>query len=290
MNAISLLSQAILYAATSSVLLVRWIPQLQYLLLYGKTLQGPDSDSKERTLLGPLTWTVPKRWFLHFYIAGVVMASVPIVLMYLAHSGSHTSTVEWLLQLGELSDALGLKSQVPYSRAQWAAVMILVHCGRRLYECIAIEASGVSARMRLGHYVVGHVFYTIACCACWCDALDDIIDPKLESSTPVAAISIFIVASVIQHKAHRQLSSLKKYSPPPQTIIFRYVICPHYTADIVVYIACAMTCGWTPINVAVIVWTTVNLGASSEQIRAFYVKKFGLRCVSGKFHMLPFVF
>ncbi|KAK9239866.1 hypothetical protein V1525DRAFT_396996 [Lipomyces kononenkoae] len=314
MHVLSFLIQLILYALTSSVLASRFLPSLRYLLQYGKTLEATTpgatpnkslAESVFNAILKPLNFTVPKRWFTHFYVIGLALSTTSLAMLYLGHTGVVTFPVRSLIQIDEymtntLIRLLGSHQafilswrevNVSYSRALSATIIVTLQCFRRLCECIFVEKMSQTARMRGGHYIVGYLFYVAATTSTWSDALEGTlaIHDKGER-VPKTAIIIYLLAAFTQYAAHDQLSKLKKYSPPPPTMLFKYLVCPHYTAEVVIYLAVARICGFTPANISVVVWTAVNLGASAEQSRKFYIKKFGAHSVEEKWNLIPFVF
>ncbi|KAK9314558.1 hypothetical protein V1522DRAFT_199892 [Lipomyces starkeyi] len=316
MHVLSFLIQLSLYALTSSVLLSRFVPRLRYLLQYGKTLESitpvecaprPKNSLIESScdaILKPLGFTVPKRWFTHFYVLGLSLSAASSVMLYLCHSGKVTFPVRFLIYIDEFltkkltlllaKDALALNASdinVSYTRAMAATTIVTLQCFRRLFECIFVEKMSQTARMRGGHYIVGYLFYVAATAATWSHALESTLAGDEEGdSVPKIAIIMYLVAAFTQYTAHDQLSRLKKYSPPPPTMLFKHLVCPHYTAEVVIYLAVAWICGFTRANVAVLVWTAVSLGTSAEQSRKFYVEKFGAKTVEGKWNLVPFVF
>ncbi|KAK9488322.1 hypothetical protein V1527DRAFT_401802 [Lipomyces starkeyi] len=316
MHVLSFLIQLSLYALTSSVLLSRFVPRLRYLLQYGKTLEsttpiecGPRPknsliESSCDAILKPFGFTVPKRWFTHFYVVGLSLSAASSVMLYLCHSGKVTFPVRFLIYIDEFltkkltwllaKDGLALNASdinVSYTRAMAATTIVTLQCFRRLFECIFVEKMSQTARMRGGHYIVGYLFYVAATAATWSHALESTLAGDDEGdSVPKIAIIMYLVAAFAQYTAHDQLSRLKKYSPPPPTMLFKHLVCPHYTAEVVIYLAVAWICGFTRANVAVLVWTAVSLGTSAEQSRKFYVEKFGAKAVEGKWNLVPLVF
>ncbi|KAK9492143.1 hypothetical protein V1508DRAFT_419793 [Lipomyces doorenjongii] len=316
MHVLSFLIQLSLYALTSSVLLSRFVPRLRYLLQYGKTLESITSvecalrpkysliESACDAILKPLGFTVPKRWFTHFYVLGLSLSAASSAMLYLCHSGKVTFPVRCLIHIDEAltkkltwllaKDAFILKASdinVSYTRAMAAITIVTLQCFRRLYECMFVEKMSQTARMRGGHYIVGHLFYVAATAATWSDALESTLAGDDEGdSVPKIAIIMYLVAALAQYTTHDQLSRLKKYSLTPPTMLFKHLVCPHYTAEVVIYLAVAWICGFTQANVAVLVWTAVSLGTSAEQSRKFYVEKFGAKAVEGKWNLVPFVF
>ncbi len=107
-------------------------------------------------------------------------------------------------------------------------------------------------------------------------------------------LTLFLLASGMQHVCHRHLDSLKKYTLPNHPL-FRLLICPHYTAECLIYLALTGLAAprghwinWSFFSVLVFVVT--NLGATAESTRLFYTKKFGAESIRKRWRMIPFIY
>lgn len=98
----------------------------------------------------------------------------------------------------------------------------------------------------------------------------------------------------MQYKCHKYLSSLRKYSLPEEGM-FRYLVCPHYTCECVLYLALAVVaapghqlynktlmCAW--------LFVSVNLGVTAIGTKKWYADKFGSDKVRGKWKMIPLLY
>lgn len=97
-----------------------------------------------------------------------------------------------------------------------------------------------------------------------------------------------------QHECHRHLGSLEKYSLPSEGL-FRYIICPHYTCECLIYVALAFIAApsGTLLNRPILgafVLGMVNLGVTAHSTRQWYADKFGTERVAGRWKMIPFIF
>ncbi|KAK1476226.1 3-oxo-5-alpha-steroid 4-dehydrogenase [Colletotrichum abscissum] len=87
---------------------------------------------------------------------------------------------------------------------------------------------------------------------------------------------------------------LKKYSLPEEGL-FRYLICPHYTCECLIYLGLAMIAapkGYM-VNRTLMgaLWFIVaNLGTTADGTKQWYAQKFGAEKVASKWRMIPFVF
>lgn len=108
------------------------------------------------------------------------------------------------------------------------------------------------------------------------------------------ALPLFLYGWVMQHRCHKQLAGLKKYSLPDAGMFAR-LVCPHYTCECLMYFALAVAGApagqwWNRTLVSVLVFVAVNLGVTAYGTRSWYIDKFGPERVVGKWVMIPFVY
>lgn len=239
----------LLVLMTSSIFLARTVPELKIFLLYGKT----QMESNESTFdLQIIQWFskvyVPKRYFAHFYIVSSCLSSSLLACCYFRNSPVSINGLAF-------------------------TIMVAIQGLRRTTECIFLEKSHKDAVIHISHYAVGILFYvivnTIAYLSLYCFSS--------ETSTFCILLSsaIFTSGSVLQSFFHHHLSTLVKYTLPTLGL-FRYVACPHYFAEIIIYLALLPV---TPRELQrtillLLLWVAVNLSASAEQTIQFYRKKF----------------
>lgn len=239
----------LLVLMTSSIFLARTVPELKIFLLYGKT----QMDSNDSTFdLQIIQWFsklyVPKRYFVHFYIVSLCLSSSLLACCYFIDS--------------------------PISGNGFAfTVMIAIQGLRRTIECIFLEKSHKDAVIHISHYAVGILFYVIvniiAYLSLYC------FSSETSNLYLFLSYAIFTFGSVLQSSFHYHLSTLVKYTLPSFSL-FRYVACPHYFAEIIIYLSLLPV---TPRELQrtmllLLLWVAVNLSASAEQTLQFYQKKF----------------
>jgi 3-oxo-5-alpha-steroid 4-dehydrogenase 3 len=105
---------------------------------------------------------------------------------------------------------------------------------------------------------------------------------------------MFLIASGTQHDCHKYLASLRKYTLPAHPI-FQRLICPHYTAECLVYVSfmflAAPQGAWINRTLfTTLVFVVANLGITAETSREWYEKKFGAKQIEGRWRMVPFVY
>jgi 3-oxo-5-alpha-steroid 4-dehydrogenase 3 len=107
----------------------------------------------------------------------------------------------------------------------------------------------------------------------------------------VIFLPIFLVASGVQNDCHRYLASLPKYTLPEHPI-FVEIVCPHYTAECLIYLSLAFMAAprGALINktiFTVLLFCATNLGATADSTKRWYEEKFGTEKVSGRWRMIP---
>jgi len=114
------------------------------------------------------------------------------------------------------------------------------------------------------------------------------------STKTFIAIPIFILASGMQHDCHKHLASLKKYTLP-QNFWFRRIICPHYTAECLVYVAIAIVAApqgelLNKTMLAGLAFVASNLAVTADSTKNWYIEKFGAEKLVGRWRMIPYVY
>lgn len=85
-----------------------------------------------------------------------------------------------------------------------------------------------------------------------------------------------MAASIVQHLAHIELANVTptvgKYGMP-SSILFRYIVCPHYLAEIVLYISLTILVP-TPLTLLVLIFVLVNLTDTALATLSWYMRLF----------------
>lgn len=102
------------------------------------------------------------------------------------------------------------------------------------------------------------------------------------------------MASGIQHDCHHYLASLKKYTVPLHPLFLR-VLCPHYTAECVIYLSLALLAAprGEMVNKTLLcglLFVVVNLGVTAGNSKRWYIEKFGEDSVRGRWRMIPGIY
>ena len=137
---------------------------------------------------------VPKHWFYHFYLYGLIIAMV---------LGIHTT----------------------------GTCLFTLHLARRLIEQVYLYPCTPNSRMHVSAYVFGFVYYTAA---------------ALTIPSVPLSVGLFVACNLMQFTSHRDLflhrtraglSPAAAKRTPPCTILFRYMNCPHYLAEMLIYVS-----------------------------------------------------
>ncbi|CAI0392903.1 unnamed protein product [Linum tenue] len=246
----------------------------------GKTLK---SSSKQK-------WTVPQRFFLHFYWFGVAWTSFLLVITW--NYASKTA---------------------PLHRYKvWVSVFLLLlmetHVLRRLYETIYVLNYSPSARMHILGYLTGLFFYAAAplslCHFCAFKALNfavDEVDPSFAAIggdntdwkgfvKPMLKLgwcqwtgaALFAWGWVHQLRCHKILGSLRRRDREqreeyaiPRGDWFELVSSPHYTAEMLIYAGLLIASGATDyIMWLLLLFVVANLGFAAAETQRWYLHKF----------------
>ena len=234
---------------------------------------------------------VPHGYFLHFYVVALL------------------SSVFWLIQIGtggsilrslcasNLDEVAVASMSVDQVLLTWS--LLTLQGVRRLLESIKWNKSSAS-KMWFVHWLLGIAFYLAMGMAVWMDGAEELLRDEpiwlkatfaYPSLKTMLSIPLFLMASGIQHDCHNYLASLPKYSLP-QHPIFNTFVCPHYTAECLIYLSMAMISAppglWINRTIfAAAIFVTVNLSVTASSTKLWYEKKFGKEKVAHRACMLP---
>ncbi|KAI9375736.1 hypothetical protein BJX61DRAFT_95676 [Aspergillus egyptiacus] len=260
------------------------------------TSASPSSTSPVTRALDYLaTLRVPHSYFMQFYVVSV-LSSVFWALQLLSH-GSAFQAIVTRIRAERLHQAISI-NQVMLC---WG--LMFIQGVRRLHECLSFSKPSTS-KMWFVHWLAGLGFYLAVAIAIWIEgagtvlthqlSLDDFSLTSRFSGRTLLCLPMFIVASGIQHDCHFYLYSLKKYSLPTHPLFGR-IICPHYTAECMIYLSMALlaapkgeTANKTMLSA--LVFVAVNLGITASNTRQWYKQKFGEEAVRGKWNMIPILY
>ena len=179
----------------------------------------------------------------------------------------------------------------------WA--LVLAQGIRRLIESAALAKPSTS-KMWVGLWMLGIAFYVAMSMAVWVEGRSQFIKDqpfasRISFSAPsirtILNMPIFILASGVQHDCHTYLASLPRYTLPVHPL-FNTFVCPHYTAECLIYLSLAFISApngfWVNQTMfSAFIFTSVNLSITASNTKDWYAKKFGRDKVAIRWKMLP---
>jgi 3-oxo-5-alpha-steroid 4-dehydrogenase 3 len=180
--------------------------------------------------------------------------------------------------------------------------LLLLQVWRRLYECAFISIISPAAKINLIHYMVGYVHYFCAGAGILIEApcftpISDVhhrdirgfgwvsVDVNIKKVTvvQVVAIAVFMWAWYHQKRAHSILADLRSGEDGsggqlyriPHGDWFRWVSCPHYLAEVIMYASLSALLGWRNTTGWVIfLWVFMNQVVAALLSHFWYQDKF----------------
>ncbi|KAK1983721.1 3-oxo-5-alpha-steroid 4-dehydrogenase [Colletotrichum cereale] len=231
---------------------------------------------------------IPHTWFMHFYIVSV--ASSAFWAWQYLQGGSAIASI------AARQAASGTPS-MSFEQTLLVWALMALQGGRRLYECLFVMKPG-SSKMWFVHWLLGLGFYLCMSLSVWIDvSLRETTEPdfgNLLSPAAIVGTAMYLYGWTNQHLCHKHLASLKKYSLPDRGL-FRYLVCPHYTCECLIYLGLAITAApegllMNRTLLCALLFIVANLGTTADVTKQWYAQKFGPEKVASKWRMIPFVF
>ena len=287
-----------LLLTSASLLIARAIPQLRKAFIpYGKTYNGsPYLTSMPYRLFNI---SVSKSWFWHFYLLSTSLSIAWGAQFVMCTTGGQLCLYKWLSLINGKTFVCWL--------------LMFLHGVRRFYETVFIQKAR-SARMWIGHYLVGCAFYSVMSITVFIEGLKrptGILATKVSLITEItlrqsifdsidryslSAIALFISASIWQYHVHSTLASLRApetrkvtyLAPPSSNLSFQLFLTPHYTAEILIYLALTLQLrNWTIF--CALIWVVTNLSVSAGETRVWARSKFREH-QWGRWNLIPYLY
>ncbi|GAA6217859.1 polyprenol reductase [Lates japonicus] len=252
----------------------------QDLIRYGKTKQNLKRDDWLRV------FDVPKRWFWHFYAISVCWNGL-LLALYLNFIFQHQSRPSW--PTGILDILTGVPrtdSQVPQLSTVLVQLLLWVHSLRRLLECVFVSVFS-DGSMHLVQYVFGLGYYIVLGLTVLCSDHVGKGTGTLLSQLDwfhMAGFAIFIAASLLQHQSMVLLARLRTgKSGAVETLAhrepkggwFELVSCPHYFAELLIYISLTMVFrGLSLTWWLVVLYVFFNQALAAQLCHDLYINKY----------------
>ncbi|KAI8878152.1 hypothetical protein K501DRAFT_228957, partial [Backusella circina FSU 941] len=272
-------------------------------LAYGKLKLHADQPTTYWTrVISQLT--VPKYYFRHFYVIGLLFALECLVELSVVTSRGVVGPVLYLVKYFDTPEG---SARISYTQSLICQCLLMIHLSKRVYECFFIERPSKTAVMHVTHYLVGIGFYGAVVFGTWLEAAvhfgvwssDDIThwsSPSLLSTT--IAILLFSYASYHQHICHCILASLRDHSKGyaiPRGDWFEWIVAPHYFADILIYLSFNILFTFkSHIMMAALIWTLCNLATTADETSHWYKAHFGDKYLTtfpkDRYRIIPFIY
>lgn len=254
---------------------------------------------------------VPHSYFTQFYVISI-LSSIFWALQLLSHGGAFQAIATRIRPEH-------LQQPVSINQVMLCIVLMLIQGVRRLHECLNFSKPS-SSKMWFVHWLAGLGFYAAVAVAVWIEgtgwfrsffelglligSAGTVLTHQLNftdfdltsrfSGRTLLSIPLFILASGIQHDCHHYLFSLERYTLPTHPM-FSWILCPHYTAECIIYLSLALLGAPKGESVnktilSALFFVAVNLGVTASTTREWYQQKFGTAAVQGKWNMIPFIY
>eukprot|EP01039_Chlorochromonas_danica_P010141 gene10141-11224_t len=275
--------------------LLAGLPQLSFVGTHGKRASSSARQDFYSIWSMPVNWqsfvdmTVPKKTFRHFYVLGSSASAVLLLWMYLR----------------------------PYPVKTLAAVLFFLHCLRRLWECYYLTEFGDSS-MHVSGYLVGMVHYLLVPVTLLIAACEEKVSRtrhylvlglrKKDEKRATVVIALYLLATLLQFFSHRTLYYLKKrkikeekegssgQQGSQQLYIlpsgggFDYCSCPHYLAEIGIYLSLTIATYKCKTSYYLFLWVLANLSVVAYKQYSWYLEKFPDEVLEKNWYILfPFV-
>jgi len=267
------------------------------LLLYGKSR----GDRTDQTFVQKFL-EVPKSWFLHFYAVGVAVNS----LMFYTVTTSYLQGVRPAEIVTYVFEKLVNKPEV-HTGAGSAMIlvgMMLFQNTRRLYECMYVSVYS-RGTMNVGHYALGMLLYSTFSFAVLSEApllgsykVTD-LGAELLTIPNILGVVLFLYASYHHNYVHVQFANFRKDREGKVTgtghVIphggwFEYVSCPHYLAEILIYIAMAIVGGLAHMTLlSVIIFVLDNQVVAAYISHRWYKETYKEKYPKNRRAIIPFL-
>ncbi|XP_056133794.1 polyprenol reductase [Lampris incognitus] len=254
----------------------------QDLIRYGKTKQRLKRDNWLRI------FDIPKRWFWHFYAVSLVWNGLLLALSLNLILRDEPYPLWLTVMSGYLTGIPAVDSQTPKVSTLLVLLLLWIHSLRRLLECLLVSVFS-EGPIHMVQYIFGLAYYIILGVTVLCA---DHLRTVEETSTllsqlgwlHVAGTALFIWASLLQHRSLVLLAKLRTGSSGtvetlahriPNGGWFELVSCPHYFAELLVYVSLSLVFGGLSLTCwLVVLYVLFNQALAAQLCHEFYLSKF----------------
>ncbi|XP_027883041.1 polyprenal reductase [Xiphophorus couchianus] len=252
----------------------------QDLIRYGKTKQKLHRAQWLRV------FDVPKRWFWHFYAISICWNIFLLLLSFnfIYQLQSYPSWLTGMLEI--LTGAPSSFGQAPQLSTVLVQLLLCVHSLRRLLECLFVSVFSDGA-MHLVQYLFGLGYYIVLGLTVLCSDRTAKGPGTLLSRSDwicAAGFALFIAASLLQHQSIVLLAGLRKGKSGrvetlahrvPEGGWFELVSCPHYFAELLIYVSLGFALGGFSFTWwLVVLYVLFNQALAGQLCHDLYVSKY----------------
>ncbi|XP_076345045.1 polyprenal reductase [Tachypleus tridentatus] len=233
---------------------------------------------------------LPKSWFLHFYIFASILYSLVAWMIYSVYF-QKKQVPHFVLDLLHIFAGPNQRANVSQEAVILVSLLLLLHIYQRLYECVNVNVFSVG-KINILHYCVGYGFYVGVTLTILEEAPGFSLNETGELTHSWSSVKWYQGFGVLlglwgiylQHCCHVILANLRKNSNGsvvtyqhrlPSGGWFEWVSCPHYFAEIVIYLAMNIMLGGHCINWwLVCLWVFCNQVLAAIMSHHWYKSKF----------------
>ncbi|NXN01090.1 PORED reductase, partial [Sylvia borin] len=229
-----------------------------------------------------------RRWFTHFYVVSVLWNGFLLICLFRAEFLGE-SLPSWIQ---DMHHALGRDSQSKDTgNEHFSALLVLLllwlHSCRRLAECLwtSVFSSGV---IHIVQYCFGLGYYIAVGSTVLCQVPTNVRNGKRLSVQicwyHIIGVMMYIWASLHQHRCLAILANLRKSRSGKVVSLshsvpfgdwFESVSCPHYFAELLIYVSMAITLGIHNVTWwCVVMYVLFNQALAAVLCHEFYQKNF----------------
>ena len=276
---------------------------LSSLTSYGKLRSSAENAAPShsrllRLLFSPSFYLPNGLCFTSYYLLASLLNAYVLFTLY-QWSTSHSSPLllQALLSLDRwspfgVSPIAKAVGEAPSLSLILLCAAMQLHVGRRLWECLRVHRFSASQQHALV-WLFGALFYAAAVLS---PLIDELRSPPASPLPPLPLVAcgvlLFAAASWWQTTTHRQLGALRSTGSAyavPASASFRWLLCPHYTAEMGLYLA---FCCLRPslLQLLALLWTAANLSVTARKTRQWYLQRWPNRPdLRQRWAVLPFI-
>jgi len=153
------------------------------------------------------------------------------------------------------------------------------HVTRRLWECYCVHRFSANSKQHLLISIAGISFYISAILTSTLEesvVVEEIRETQISFIRLLISAVLFFLSNIWQYRCHRTLATLRSssssssslYSIPVSTS-FSIVCCPHYSAEIFIYLS-MLICYFSIGQLLITLWVCTNLCITAERTHQWY--------------------